>query len=143
MLAGKHRLPALVADIDRLGHHAVRSPLGMIALVRDPRDRRDRVADMDRPDEAQPVIAIGHGMRVDRCGRQADADREDHRAVRDALADLLRAAPFRVHMMREEIAGMPGMHHEIGLGDRPAERGPPGADLVIFEILLDDHPASS
>src|SRR3546814_16293509 len=53
----------------------------------------------------------------------ADADREDHRAVRDALADILRRAPDGIHMMREEIAGMAGVNDEIGFGDRAPDNG--------------------
>src|SRR3546814_8248155 len=69
----------------------------------------------------------------------ADADREDHRAVRDALADILRRAPDGIHMMREEIAGMAGVNDEIGFGDRAPETGARRTDFILLEILFNDH----
>ena len=37
--------------------------------------------------------------------------------------------------MRKEIAGMPGMNDDVGLGDRAAERLAPEADLIVLEKL--------
>src|SRR3546814_15208564 len=93
---------------------------------------------MHRADEAQPVVTIRHGVRVDRGRGQADADREDHRAVRDALADILRRAPDGIHMMREEIAGMAGVNDEIGFGDRAPETGASRTVFLLLAILFND-----
>src|SRR5690242_19869998 len=122
MLADQHSLIVLVEHLDLLGHYPALGTLGEIALIGDCGADADGIADKDRPDEAQPIIAIRHRARINRPGGHADRYAEDQRAVRDPLAEILRLAPLGVHMMREEIAGPPGMYHDVGLGDRAAER---------------------
>ena len=95
-------------------------PFRIVFLGGDGDAGADGVADEDRLDEAQPVVAIGESDRVDQGRRQPDADREDHRAMRDALAERRRLRELRIHVVREEIAGMAGMHDEVGLGDGAA-----------------------
>ena len=40
----------------------------------------------------------------------------------DALPELLRLAPLGVHVMRVEVAGLPGVEDDIGLGDGASQR---------------------
>ena len=54
--------------------------------------------------------------------------------MRDALAERQRFGEFRIHVVREEIAGMAGMDDEIGLGDGAARGRSDMAEFVILEI---------
>jgi hypothetical protein len=47
--------------------------------------------------------------------------------VRDALAERLRAAPFRIHVMGIEIARLACMDHNVGFRDGPAQSASNGA----------------
>ena len=81
MIANQHDLAAWL-DLDGFLNDAVSFALRMIALVRDRRGHPDRVVDEDRANEAETVVAVGHGMRIDRRRGHADSDREDERSVR-------------------------------------------------------------
>jgi hypothetical protein len=50
-------------------------------------------------------------------------------------AEGLGAAELGVHVMREEVARMAGMHHDVGFGDRAAKRPAAVTDGVVFEKL--------
>src|SRR5687768_8344978 len=60
----------------------------------------------------------------------------------NSLPELLGLAPLRVHVVRVEVAGLPGMEHDVGFGDRPPQRPPLGAELVLLEVALLDHRSS-
>jgi hypothetical protein len=139
MLADQHGLVVLIEHLDLLGHDPALGPLRVIALVDDCGGDANGIADEDRPDEAQPIIAIRHRAHIDRPGGHADRYAEDQRAVRDALAEILGFTPLGVHMVWEEVAGLSGMYHDVGLGDRAAERLAGEADGVIFEELFLEH----
>ena len=55
--------------------------------------------------------------------------------MRDALAKGQRLAKLGIQMMREEIALMAGMNHEIGFRDGAANGVAGLADLIIFVIF--------
>src|SRR3546814_16108292 len=103
MLARQHGLAVLVADIDLLGDDAVACALGMIALVVARPDRRDRVADMHRADDAQPVVTLRHRVRFYRGCDEAVADREDHRSLHDSMAVSLLTDTAGLHKIPAEI----------------------------------------
>ena len=139
MLADQHSLIVLVEHLNLLGHDPALGALGVIALVGDCGGDADGIADEDRPDEAQPIIAVRHRAWVDRPGGHADRHAEDQRAVRDALAEILGFTPLGVHVVREEVTGLPSMYHDVGLGDRAAERSAGKADRIVFEELFLEH----
>ncbi len=107
---------------------------GSSSLAGDRHPGADGIADEHRADEAQPVVAVGEGDRVDQRRGQPDADREHHRAVGDALAERRRPGELGVHVVREEVAGVAGMDDEVGLGDGPAGGLPHIADPVVLEV---------
>ncbi len=43
-------------------------------------------------------------------------------------------APFCIHVMREEVAAVARVDHEIGLGNRATRRLADGVELVVFEV---------
>ena len=60
--------------------------------------------------------------------------------MRHALAEVLRRAPFGVHVMREEVAGLAGMGDDVRLRDRASQGLAALADPIVLEKpLLDDH----
>src|SRR5437867_386674 len=100
MLTDQHSLIALVHNLDLLGHDPAIYALWVVALVGDAGRDPDRIRGGDRPDEAQPVLAVRHRPRVDLAGGYADRHAEDQGAVRDALPKVLGLAPFGVHVVR-------------------------------------------
>ena len=60
MVADQHRLVPLVDDLQPFDHETDVGPL-VVALLGDRDLATDRVADEDRLDEAQAVVAIGEG----------------------------------------------------------------------------------
>ena len=95
----------------------------------------NRVADEYRLGKAKAIIAIGERGGIDLAGGEADADGEGHGAVGDAAAEGRGAGEFFIHVMREEIAAVAGVNHDVGFGDGAAGGVRVGADDVIFEIL--------
>jgi hypothetical protein len=57
MIAGKHRLPALVDHLQALDHESVLGSL-VLPFLGDRHPCRDRVTDKDGFDESQPVVAV-------------------------------------------------------------------------------------
>ena len=80
----------------------------------------DRVADEDRLDEAELIVAIGHRVGIDVARGLSDADAENQRAVRNAPFKGLGLAPLRIHVVGVEITRLPGVHDDVRLGDRAA-----------------------
>src|SRR4051812_33899030 len=115
MVAGEHRLAPLVENADALDNLAEARPLGVRLRRRYLQHGVDGVADEYRLREPQALVPIGEGMRVDLAGGEADADREGHRAMGDALAEVGAFHELRIEMVREEVAAVAGMNHEIGL----------------------------
>jgi len=122
VLADEHRLPHLVDDFEQFDDDAVARASRMIALLLDRRFGPDGVADEYRLDEAQAIVAGGHGARIDVRRRHADADAEDERAMRHATLEVLRRAPLGVHVMGKEVAGLAGVGDDVGFGDRAPQR---------------------
>jgi hypothetical protein len=56
--------------------------------------------------------------------------------MRDAVLERLVLAEFGIHVVREEIARMPGVKDDVRLGDGAAQRLPRGAHGVVLEKLL-------
>jgi hypothetical protein len=72
-----------------------------------------------------------------RCHSHANA--KDQGSVGQTLSERLSFAPFGIHMMRVEVAGLTGVHHDVGLGDGAAASFPVCAGFVIFKILFLKH----
>src|SRR5579862_8236882 len=108
MLANENGFAGLIGDFEHFDDDAMARAPRVIALLLDRRPSADRVADEDRLDEPEPVVAVRHRARIDRARRRADADAEDKRAVGHAALEVLRRAPYRIHVMGKEIAGLAG-----------------------------------
>ena len=59
--------------------------------------------------------------------------------MRDAALEILRRAPFGVHVMREKIACLAGVNDDVGFGDRASHAAAREADAIILEKLFLDH----
>lgn len=93
----------------------------------------DGVADKDRLDEAQTVVAVGHGAGVDIGGSHADPDAEDEGTVGDSLAEGLGGAPLGVHVVGVEIASLSAVEDNVGFGDGATGGASAFADDVVFK----------
>ena len=94
----------------------------------------DGVADVDGADEADAVIAVGKGDGVDDVGGHADGDAENERAVGNAPFEFLGFNPFLVHVVREKVAGLPGVQHDVSFGDGTAECLAACANFIFFKV---------
>jgi hypothetical protein len=99
----------------------------------------DGVPNEYRAGEAEAVISIGHRNLVDRTRGQPYGNAEDQRAVRDPFLKGLRPAPFFIHVMREEITGLPGMNNNIRFRNSATGSLPGMTDLELFVILIHPH----
>ena len=135
MIAGKHGLLALIENFQALNDEThIRSFVG--PLFGDGDLAANGVADEDGFDEAEPIVPVGKGEGVDVPRSHADGDAEDKRAVGDALTEILGFAPLGVHVMGIEVAGLPGVEDDVGLGDGAAQGLPFFALGVILEMSL-------
>ena len=64
--------------------------------------------------ESKFVVAIAESHWIDGGRRQPNANGKNHGAVRNALPKGLRLHELRVHVMREKVPRVTGMHHEVG-----------------------------
>ncbi len=85
------------------------------------------------------IVPVRERGGIDLAGGEADADRERHRAVGDALAEGSVAREFLVHVMREKIAAVAGVEDDVGFGDRAAGGVSLRADYVIIEVFRFRH----
>ncbi len=136
VIRGKNDLAALVDDLAPLDDPAGPRALRIVFLGGDGDAGADRIADMDRADESQTVVTVREGDRVDQGGGEPDTDREDHRAVGNALTAGERFGKLRVHVMGEEITRVPGMDHEVRFRDRASARQP---HMALFVVLVIDR----
>ena len=93
----------------------------MIALFRDRDLDPDGIANENWLQEAQPVVPVGDGARVHESGCSAYGDAECQRSVGHPLLEILCLAPFRIHVVRKEVARLPGVKHDIRLGGSCAQ----------------------
>ena len=121
MLAGQHNISILVEHLHLLNHVAMIRLFRVVPFFGDGRFYRDRIANMDRADEPDPVITVGEGDGINNIGGQPDRNAENKRAVGDSPFKLLGFDPLLVHVVRKKITGLPGVKHDIRFGDRPPE----------------------
>ena len=72
-------------------------------------------------DEAQAVVSVGEGFRVDVPGRQTDCDGENQGAVGDALTEFLSLTPLSIHVMRIKITALAGVQDDVSFGYSPTQ----------------------
>lgn len=120
MLARQYDVVVLVNDFEQVNQHPVGGPTGIIALVLDREADMDCVANKNRADKTDAVVAIGKRDWIDLRGRHPGTDTENQRTVGNALAKLIGLGPLGVHMMREKVSGLSGMGDNVALGNRPA-----------------------
>ena len=125
----------LVNDVEMLGHDALVGMLLMVFLIANGDYRMNGVADIDRFDKAQVVIAIREGNGVDKRGGEANAHAECQRAVGDTLTKVVLLAPIGVYVVRKEVARLAGVNHDVGLGDGLAARGTGVSQLIVLKIV--------
>ena len=66
--------------------------------------------------------------------RHVQCPTKNKRSVCDPLFEILRLAPFGIHVMRIEVACLTGVHHDVGFRDRSACRCATEINFEIFEI---------
>jgi hypothetical protein len=86
MLANQHVLVFLVRNLEEFHDDPVARAARMVPLILDCRRGADRVANENRLDESQAIVAVGHRARIDRARRHAHPDAEDQGAVGHATA---------------------------------------------------------
>ena len=128
----------LIVGLYRFDNQAIPWLL-MVGNTLDRHFHPDGIPDKNGSDKAQPFVSIGHRYLVDVIGCQADGDAEDKCAVSDPFTKRLHLAPFFIHMMRKEVAGLAGVDHDIRFCNRAPGRLPGMANLEFLEILLHPH----
>ena len=123
----------LVEYFDLFNYIAVIGTFGVVALFRDCRFDLDCIADKDRANESDAVIAIGEGDRINLVGGHADADAQNQRTVGDTLLEFLGLHPFSVHVVGEEIIWEKRSLQEFA--DAPIQ----GLEEE-YDLLVIDHP---
>src|SRR6266702_587344 len=139
MLRDQHRLPTLVYHFQSFDNNAVCRTLHILAHLLDRRAHVNRIVQEDWPDEAQTVVSVTHRARIDLTCSHAHSYAEHQGAVRHPLPERLRPAPLRIHVVRIEVARLPGVQHDVGLGNCPAYRLSPRACDKVFEKHLGCH----
>lgn len=97
------------------------------------------ITDEYGPYKTQAFVTIGHGHLIDPFSGEADANGKYECTMCDPLFEGLCLAPLFIHMMREKIAGLPGMQHNISFSDRSAFGSTGTVEFKFFEILFDKH----
>src|SRR5277367_1122828 len=103
MFADEHGLAALICDLQCFYDDSVSGAFGVVTFLFDGDRSANCVADEDRLDESQSVVAIAHSLRIDYTSCKANANREDERAMRHPLTEGLGTAPLGVHVMGKEV----------------------------------------
>ena len=122
MLARQHDMAVLVDDFEQVNQHPVGGPPGIIALVFDRETDMDRIANKNRADKTNAVVAIRKRDWIDLRGRHSGTNAENQRTVGNALAKLIALGPLGVNMMWEKVSGLSGMGDNVALGNRPAPK---------------------
>jgi len=139
VLASEDDFGALVESLAGFNNDSVRGSFRVVAFFFDRNDRVNRISDKDRLDEAEAIVSIRHGVRINGASRQTYGDTEHERAMGDTLAKWLLAAPFGVHVMRVEIASLTGVEDNIGLSDCPAVSFAAFFERVVLKIPFRQH----
>lgn len=138
MFADHHEVVVLVKYFEFLDHNTVGRPF-VISLIRNGNFGGDGVVDEDRPDKAQAIVSVGHRPRVNQVRGGAYSDGKDQGAVGDALFEVLGFAELGIHVVREKVAALPGMEHDVGLGDGAPHGGAFVVEYIVFEVNVLDH----
>ena len=134
MIGDYNGLIPLVDDLEVLGNHSHLWMLLASGLVGNRHLGTYGVADEYRSNEAQVVIAVREGNRVDERSGEADADAKGEGAMRNPLTELRLFCELGIHVMREEVSCLPRMDDDVGFCDGAPARFSGASDLVIFEI---------
>jgi hypothetical protein len=129
----------LVEDFAAFDDDSLIWPFGYAAFLCHCDHNSNSVADKHRPDEAQPIVSIGHGVWIHGTCCEPDGHAEGQRSMSHALAKWLGSAPLLIHVMRVEVTGLTGVKHDVGLGDGAAGRVSACAYCVLFEIYRACH----
>jgi hypothetical protein len=132
VLADQNGLLFLIADLYPFHDDAMFRPLRIFAFLVNGSCHINRVAQENRQDETHVVVAIRHRARIDIARGHSNGDTQNQRAVRDSPPERLCPAPRFIHMMRVEIAGLPGMQNYIRFGNGSAA----GSSLIADPVLL-------
>lgn len=98
-----------------------------------------RILDEHWLDETEAVVAIAKRFRVHLGRRHPDRYTENQSAVCHSLAKRLSLAPFRVHVMRIEIASLASVDYDVRFCDGSAECLSHGTDFVLLKLSRNDH----
>lgn len=123
MIANEHEFAMLVNDLDVLCNSSVTGRLAF-AFVRNGDLGMNGVTNKNRFYKAKSVIPTRHRLWIYFRRGEADTDTKYHGAVGYPLFERLCFTPFRVHVMREKIPGMPRMYYKICFRNGTAKRYP-------------------
>ena len=101
MVTNRYNFPMLADHFHVLRYGAVAGFFGR-GLGGDGYFRTDGIADKNRFNKMEPVVAGEKGVLIDLGGGGADADAEYQGAVGDALPEGLRFAPSGIQVVREK-----------------------------------------
>lgn len=124
---------ALVGDFDFLHYKSI-TWLLVVPFLGDGRCGRDRVIDKHGLYEAQPVVSIRHGDRVDVFRSRTDGDAEDQCAMRDPLLKVLGCTPFCIHVVGKEVSRLPCMDDDVRFSYGTAASGPRETNFVFLKV---------
>ena len=134
MLAEHHRRIVLVLGLSGFYHLAETWPLRVVGCGGDAHCGGNSIAGENRVRKAQPLVAIGHGMRINDGCCQTDTDCKRHGAVRDSGPERLGLAELFIHVMGEIVSAVPSVNNDVSLADRPPECLAGFSDHILFEI---------
>lgn len=83
--------------------------------------------------KTQPVVPITECHFIYKRSRHPNSYTKNQSAVCYSLFEGLRFAPFGIHMMREKITCLAGMHYNIGFG----YGAPNGFTAAAFNIIFE------
>ena len=133
MIGGEYGLIPLIPNLQSFNYDAAFRILGMISLFAGCYRDTNRVIQKHRTNKTQTIIAVTHGFGIYLSGGHAHAYAENQRSVSHTLTKTLFLAPLRVHMVRVEVPGLPGVQHNICFCDGAAHSLTLDANCIVFK----------
>jgi hypothetical protein len=135
VLAVHDDLVPLIQDLASFHHSARVGPFGIVLFVLNCNPGPQGVADENWLDETQLVESVSERDGINPAGGEPNANGKDHGPVSNTLAEWRLPRKLRIHMMREEISGVPRVDNDVGFRNRTPRGYPLSPDRVVFEIF--------
>ena len=136
MFGHQHCLVALIQHFKRFHNDAVLPALRIVSFLLDMDSGAYGVVQEYRLHEAEAVISITHGARINLARGHAHGNTEDKGPVRHSPTKRLCSAPLSVHVVGIKVARLSRMKNHISLRDRSGKRLTRNAGIIIFEENL-------